>query len=81
MRRRFAMPHLRDSPEKRMTDDTQRKIDAAFRTLERDEEQYIKAVRAIHDGRMDVAEATLLWDQLAKAHAAWFESASAKPSA
>jgi hypothetical protein len=63
-----------------MTDDVQRHIDADFGTLERDEEQYIKAVRAIHEGRMDIAEATLLWDQLAKAHTAWFHSMSARPT-
>ena len=64
-----------------MTNDAQRHIDAAFRTLERDEEQYIKAVRAIHEGHMDVAEATLLWNQLADAHAAWFESRNGKGAA
>jgi hypothetical protein len=63
-----------------MTNDAQRQLDATFRTLERDEEQYMKAVRAIQDGRMDLAEATLLWDQLGKAHADWFESKGAKPA-
>lgn len=63
-----------------MTHDAQRQADAAFRMLERDEEQYIKAVRAIQEGRMEVGEATLLWDQLAKAHAAWFEAVGAKSS-
>lgn len=63
-----------------MTNDAQRQLEATFRTLERDEDQYIKAVRAIHDGRMDFAEATLLWDQLARAHAAWFESMGARPA-
>jgi hypothetical protein len=74
------MSHGEVSPETFMTNDAQRHADAAFRTLERDEEQYIKAVRAIHEGRMDIAEANLLWDQLGKAHAAWFDSQRAKAS-
>ena len=64
-----------------MTNDAQRRIDASFKTLERDEEQYIKAVRAIHDGRMEMTEAALLWEQLSKAHAAWFASMHGNESA
>lgn len=64
-----------------MTNDTQRRAEAAFKTLERDEEQYIKAARAAHDGRMDVAEVALLWDQLGKAHAAWIDAMHPQPSA
>ena len=64
-----------------MSHDAQRRVDADFKTLERDEEQYIKAIRAVQAGRMEIAEATLLWDQLARAHAAWFESASSNAGA
>ena len=51
-----------------------RQTEGLFRALERDEEQYMKAVRAVQDGKMAPFESTLLAEQLTAAHKAWVES-------
>ena len=51
-----------------------RQTDGQFEALERDVEQYVKAIRAVQDGHMAPFETTLLADQVAKAHKAWLET-------
>ena len=58
----------------KMSHDETRQAEALFRTLERDEKQYMKATRAVHDGKMEPLELSFLFDQFAQAHRAWIGS-------